>query len=152
MPVNLDITVTAADGRYIATVTSSDDVIGSRAGTAEAAALRAVSLFFKVHPDAATWSQPHPADAYAQQHPADAFGPLVCVTAADIRNLIEDAISEEYEVSIVYRDAEDKVTERTIAPFRFRDGRNGELVESFDDLRGQVRNFRLASIQRAEVA
>lgn len=156
MPVNLSITVGPLDdgtGRYLAAVGDvgdADDVIGARAGTAEAAALRAVSLYFKVYPTGepqAPAVTPSLADTAAE-----VTRELLSRTAVGepaIRQMIEHAIRGDREVEITYTDTNGVTTVREIEPFRFRDGREGELVESFDKLRGQVRNFRLDRIKRA---
>lgn len=150
MPVTFSVMVgPAGDGtdRYLATVgDSDDDVVGARAGTAEAAALRAVSLYLKLHDPSApdTPTTEHPADAFAQRKPRVAVGPL------SIREIIEDAIRNDTEVEITYRDSNNVETVRKVEPFQFKEGRESELIECFDDLRGQVRNFRLDRISRVE--
>lgn len=154
MPVTFSVMVgPAGDGtdRYLATVgDSDDDVVGARAGTAEAAALRAVSLYLKLHDPSApdTPTTEHPADDWAKKpflrKSRVAVGPL------SIREIIEDAIRNDTEVEITYRDNNNVETVRKVEPFRFKEGRESELIECFDDLRGQVRNFRLDRISRVE--
>lgn len=149
MPVSFNITVGPLDdgsGRYLASVAdSSDDVIGARAGTAEAAALRAVSLYLKVNDRDPSAAQVTVNNVYRapERKPRVAVGPL------SVRAILEDAIRNDTEVEITYTDTNNATTERTVEPFRFKDGREGELIECFDGLRGQVRNFRVDRISKA---
>lgn len=158
MPVNLSITVGPMDDgtdRYVAAIGNGDDVLGARSDTAESAVLRAVSLYFKVYPDAEGEPAAGPVtitNTFATtQPPVERKRPPRSAVGEDgIRRLIEDAIRRDANVNILYRDGKGNSTSREIEPFRFTDGRESDLVECFDELRGQIRNFRLDRIERAE--
>jgi hypothetical protein len=144
--ITLNVTVGPKDGRYLAVASNGDDVFGARADTPQAAAQRAVELWFEIAGDSV------PQTSTAADEFAQTIRRRVGVATPTIREIIEDAIRRDQPVDIEYRDAAGHSTKREIDPSRITpDGVGGtELVECYDNLRGQIRNFRLDRIVKAE--